>query len=166
MLEAFVTDFPWAVFVIFFLIFAASMFVGAGYYKAMRIAGDYNDWRWKENLPGELNSAELYLSEQDIHMTDPVALHGRPDQVFEMSGGQLIVVDSKVRSRHRAYEDDRIQLSVYATILRYGYGRSVANYGFVRTVVHEDRGGQTVQYHRVTLLSSGKIISQAKGGDL
>lgn len=52
--------------------------------------GDTWAWWKSENMPYELRSATLFLSEQDVSTTLPVPMHGRVDQVYQTKGGVLI----------------------------------------------------------------------------
>ncbi|ETS31972.1 hypothetical protein PTE_01728 [Photorhabdus khanii NC19] len=50
-----------------------------------RKRGIGDTWAWwkSENMPPELRSATLFLSEQDVSTTLPVPMHGRVDQVYQ-----------------------------------------------------------------------------------
>lgn len=64
-----------------------------------RKRGIGDTWAWwkSENMPYELRSATLFLSEQDISTTQPVPMHGRVDQVYQTKNGVLIPLDTKLR---------------------------------------------------------------------
>lgn len=57
-----------------------------------RKRGIGDTWAWwkSENMPPELRSATLFLSEQDVSTTLPVPMHGRVDQVYQTKRGILI----------------------------------------------------------------------------
>lgn len=80
-----------------------------------------------------LSSAELFLNETKIRTTFPVPLHGRVDQVFRLTDGRLLILDTKVRDRERIFLSDQIQLTVYAIILK-NMGYSVCSMGVIRLV--------------------------------
>ena len=82
-------------------------------------------------MPSELAEAKLWAAEKEIFCTSPVPLHGKPDQVFLLLNGQLVVVD--VKSHARAYPSDIMQMSVYRVILL-SAGHRVADYGYIRAI--------------------------------
>lgn len=84
-----------------------------------------------KNVPQVLIGATLFLNESPIAITSPLKLHGKVDQVFKTSSGKLIPVDTKQRSKSRWYESDKLQLSVYAMILRH-LGHDVSWTGYIR----------------------------------
>lgn len=119
---------------------------------------DFKFWSQRENLPEELKTAKLFMSEQDISCRSP-ALHGTPDQVFETADGRLIPVDTKTRQHNRVYKSDVIQLSVYRTILSKKYStRNIAEYGYVRLVVDNPAYGRKIRYAKVMLMSESEIV--------
>lgn len=83
------------------------------------------------SMPAELAEAKLWLAEKQIKCETPVPLHGKPDQVFRLRNGKLVVVEVKTRSR--VFRSDIMQMSVYRTIL-VSSGEDVADYGYIRTV--------------------------------
>ena len=83
------------------------------------------------SMPAELAEAKLWLAERQIECETPVPLHGKPDQVFRLRNGKLVVIDVKTRSR--VFRSDIMQLSVYRTILC-GMGEDVVDYGYIRSV--------------------------------
>ncbi|EPS8934101.1 hypothetical protein ACVJEA_002742 [Vibrio cholerae] len=124
-----------------------------------RKRGIGDTWAWwkSENMPYELRSATLFLSEQDISTTQPVPMHGRVDQVYQTKNGVLIPLDTKLRQVNHIYESDIIQLSVYRVILSHKYKAPVAKYGYVRTVV-ETADGDRVRYIKTSLLSEKEVV--------
>lgn len=126
-----------------------------------RDASEYvSDWRNAENMPIELQRAVVFMNEQDIHMTEPVRLHGRVDQVYLTNSRLLVAVDTKTRNRHRTYASDVLQLSLYGVILRQS-ALPVANYGYIRTVVYLSDARKSVRYHRVRLLPRHVVLKHA-----
>lgn len=92
--------------------------------------------------PQDLARAVLMMSEKELAIDRPMRLVGKPDEVYLHPDGYLVPVETKTRDRARIHTDDRIQLSVYAVLLRYARyaglparpGRAVADYGYVRLV--------------------------------
>lgn len=119
--------------------------------------GDAWGWWETENMPHELRTATLFLSEQDIATSLPVQMHGRVDQVYKTKRGVLIPLDTKSRPMTRVYESDIIQISVYRIILLHQYNVPVANYGYVRTVT-ETSTGERVRYIKTKLLSERQVV--------
>ncbi|MBE2295880.1 MAG: hypothetical protein IAF00_13065 [Phycisphaerales bacterium] len=74
-------------------------------------------WLRQENMPEDLRSAKLVASERSYRCEKPVALSGRPDQVYRLSDGMLVVVDTKRRQRSQVYAADIAQLSIYRVLL-------------------------------------------------
>lgn len=101
-------------------------------------------------MPHELAEASLWLAEKEIACASPVPLHGKPDQVFKLKSGKLVVVDVKTHSR--VHRSDVMQMSVYRVILM-GLGHDVENYGYVRAIV----GGQE-QFLRCDLYSTEIVV--------
>lgn len=115
-------------------------------------------WWRQENMPTELRRAALYLCEEDISTRTPVALHGRPDQVYRTADNTLVLLDTKARKAHRVFPSDIIQLSVYRVILAHSQPLAVAPHGYIRTVVQTTQG-EEVRYHKTMLLSTREIIA-------
>lgn len=94
------------------------------------------------DYPPNLARAMLVISEKELAIDRPMRLVGKPDEVYMHPDGYLVPVETKTRDRARIHTADRIQLSVYAVLLRYaryarlpgGPGRAVADYGYVRLV--------------------------------
>lgn len=112
---------------------------------------------------------DLVMSEQDLFTDRPAPLAGRPDEVYLGPRGELIPVETKTRGRGVVYLSDRIQLSVYAVLLRHAkhrrlpgkpgrQGRPVASYGYVRLVITQ----QYTQWKRVELLSESDVVRLAE----
>lgn len=121
--------------------------------------GYYGAWLSNERMPYQLRSAASFLNEDEVETEVPVPLHGKVDQVFKLSSGGLVPVDTKYRRRHRVFESDIIQLSVYAVILAHKYSEPVKNYGFVRTITDGPEGQVSKHYHKVRLLSEERIVA-------
>ncbi|WP_407229578.1 hypothetical protein [Escherichia coli] len=145
-----------AVLWIFVLIIAPFVIAKVDQWRKRGI-GDTWAWWKSENMPYELRSATLFLSEQDISTTQPVPMHGRVDQVYKAKNGVLIPLDTKLRQVNHIYESDIIQLSVYRVILSHKYKAPVAKYGYVRTVV-ETADGDRVRYIKTNLLSEKEVV--------
>lgn len=89
----------------------------------------------EENRPRELVDARVVMPRKGIAMHQPLALHGTPDVVYLTPDGFLVPREDKTGFPHPLAE--RIQLSVYACILRHNpppelRGHPVADYGWVR----------------------------------
>lgn len=84
-----------------------------------------------KNAPAVLEGALLFLNEQPIHISSPLKVHGRVDQVFKTPTGILVPIDTKNRDSILAFESDKIQLSIYGMILRHK-GFKVSDNGYVR----------------------------------
>lgn len=117
------------------------------------------DWWEQENMPRELRGATLFLNEQDISTTEPVALHGRVDQVFKTAKGVLVPVDTKTRGSTCIFKSDIIQLSVYRVILeaKFGSQYKVSKRGYVRVVIHTG-DEECVRYMPVELLPERRVV--------
>ncbi|WP_249554615.1 hypothetical protein [Shewanella sp. 8A] len=140
-----------------FVLIIAPFVIAKGDQWRKRGIGDTWAWWKSENMPPELRSATLFLSEQDVSTTLPVPMHGRVDQVYQTKRGILIPLDTKLRQINHIYESDIIQLSVYQVILSHKYKVPVAKYGYVRTVV-ETADGDKVRYIKTTLLSEKEVV--------
>lgn len=110
-------------------------------------------WERTENRPALLRNARLVMSEKPIRCRKPVPLHGRVDQVYALETGELCIVDTKTRRIPRVYPSDRIQGSVYATILR-ANGHRVHKTAYVRQA-WEGR----VRYLPYSLLTDGQVVA-------
>lgn len=116
-------------------------------------------WFHDENMPAELRKATLYMNEQAISLQSPVRLNGQVDQVYRKRNGLLVLVDTKTRSRHRVYDSDIYQLSLYALILSIGRKEKVSGKAYVRTVIRTPTS-RIVRYHKVRLIPSAALIRQ------
>lgn len=107
-------------------------------------------WQDRENMPYILRCATLALNEREL--LDRCGKRVRVDQVFRSWAGNLIVVDSKTRSQHVVYSDDRVQVAKYAEALDKVYNQKVASFAYIRTVVHVNNGaGRSVKYIKLKL---------------
>lgn len=112
------------------------------------------DTHWPPDL------ARLVMSERKLAMVRPLPLKGKPDEVYVNRGGALVPVETKTRVHAQVYLSDRIQLSVYAVLLRYardaalpgGPARAVAGYGYVRLVTPTG-----VKWKRTELLTQAQV---------
>ncbi len=125
----------------------------------LSVGGRSADQQPRHTLPRELQGAKLFLCEpkENIATLKPFPLHGRPDEVYERDG-ELVVLDTKTRSKDRIYKADVVKLSGYAAILRNGDAFKryrCAPHGFIR-LVNRDTGW--VSFHRVALLSDAELI--------
>lgn len=121
-----------------------------------RVFGKRVHWTARERMPRELQLSQLVMSESPIRTQTPVSLHGTPDQVFLNHKGMLVPVDTKLRRDARTTSADRLQLSVYATILAHTRPEPVAGYGYVRIIT----AGNRPRYRKVWLLPEGKVIAK------
>lgn len=115
-------------------------------------------WMDTEQMPQELRSAQLVLSERHVSIRLPIAIHGDPDQVYRTQDGRLLVVDTKTRFRAKVRSKDIVQLSLYAFMLRRGAvpaaTRSLHDvYGYIRF-----KTPAGVTYTKVNLLRDGDIL--------
>jgi CRISPR-associated exonuclease Cas4 len=79
--------------------------------------------------------ARIYARERSFEMRFPFALGGRPDLIMQEWGGLLVVHDLKTRSTDRVYDSDRLQLELYALMVRRATGRKVASWAVSRVSV-------------------------------
>ncbi|MEZ9863893.1 PD-(D/E)XK nuclease family protein [Vibrio breoganii] len=93
-------------------------------------------WYESENMPNDLMSSKLLLSESDIQATwKDLRLVGRVDQAYESKQGKVILVDSKAHPK--VTFRDQLQLSFYAYImLKNGY--RVSDVGYIRSFAYQD----------------------------
>lgn len=92
-----------------------------------------SQWLAEENMPRELRNAQLVLNETEIKGRNGRKM--RVDQVFELPGGELVVVDTKTRRRHEIRQADIEQVKRYRAALRDVYGRPLADKAYIRTVI-------------------------------
>ena len=112
-----------------------------------------------ERMPAELATGRLVLSEALLRVTQPVPPHGKPDQVYELNDGSLVLVDTKRRVSGQVLWKDILQLSVYRVLLLFTdhpavAGRSVRNYAWVRVVDWTERP----HYVPVELFSTRAVV--------
>lgn len=79
--------------------------------------------------------ARIHSREQMFHMSTPFPLVGRLDLVMQEWGGTLVVHDLKTRKSAKIYPSDKLQLELYALLLRQATGRRVASHGYIRLQV-------------------------------
>ena len=89
-------------------------------------------YRSARALPKPLRGATLFSNERGLKIAEPIALSGRPDQVWQSTNGSLVVTDTKTRTTTRVYDSDIVQLSAYAYMLR-AEGHPVHDTAYVRT---------------------------------
>lgn len=112
--------------------------------------------KWS-SLPHILDGAVCVLNERDIRCLHPIALHGKPDQLFRTKDGLYVLVDTKKRDQCRVFTCDQVQLSVYAFILR-RQGHIIHPDGFIRIPFDDGR----VAFLPVKLLSDETILKLHK----
>src|SRR5690554_6838182 len=93
-----------------------------------------HEWHKQEKMPLDLKLGTVFMNETPIRMDSPIAINGRVDQVYLTRENKLVPVDTKSRGRHRVYDSDILQVSIYALILSQSY-ENVARHGYIRTVV-------------------------------
>ncbi|MEZ9922257.1 PD-(D/E)XK nuclease family protein, partial [Vibrio breoganii] len=108
-------------------------------------------WYESENMPGDLMSAKLLLSESDIEVIwKDLRLVGRVDQAYENKQGKVILVDSKAHPK--VTFRDQLQLSFYAYImLKNGY--SVSDVGYIRSFAYQD-----IEYLAVDIIPTQAFV--------
>lgn len=140
-----------------YLIFVAVLFLAA--YVAAKLKNRAGTRPSGLALPPELNGARLVLCEpkDNLYVSKPFELHGRPDEVYGV-GERLVVLDTKERNIVRAYDDDVVKLSAYASILRNHpkyrkYGSSP--HAYLRIV---NRATRHVTFVKVALLNDAQLL--------
>lgn len=113
--------------------------------------------RAEEQAPDELRTAQRIALPGQIAMHRPLALHGKPDHVYLLKDGRLLIREDK--SSNKDLATAIIQASVYAAILRHNppstlRGCEVARHGWVRQG-RPDRGA--VRYVRIDLLGDAEL---------
>lgn len=115
--------------------------------------------------PPDLPGVKLVTSERDLLTDYPVKLAGRPDEVYWHSAYGLIPVETKTRNQAIMSASDKVQLSVYAVLLRHSKnkalpgrpgrsGRLVSSFGYVRFVTPAG-----TRWKRVSLLSESDVVN-------
>lgn len=120
-----------------------------------------SQWLKDEKMPNELRKSVLYMNEQAISLQSPVRLNGKVDQVYRKRNGLLVLVDTKTRARHRVYDSDIYQLSLYALMLAMGRKEKVSGSAYVRTVIRTSVS-RSVRYHKVRLIPPGSLLRQLR----
>lgn len=113
----------------------------AALYIIIKVAREHRRSSSNDYPPGLARTA-LVMSEKQLAIDRPLRLVGKPDEVYLHPDGYLVPVETKTRDRAWIHTADRIQLSVYAVLLRHAKharlpgrpGRAVADYGYVRLV--------------------------------
>lgn len=111
-------------------------------------------------MPMELAMGELLFSEQTFRIDAPARLVAKVDQVFRSPAGQLVMMETKTRYRHKAYLYDVIELSVQALVLRYSkdrrvQGHRIADHAYVRVIAP----GRDPAYLRVAILTEETVLA-------
>lgn len=113
--------------------------------------------RAEDGAPAELRTATAIRINGTIRMKRPFALHGRPDHVYRLADGMIVVREDKLgrASLHAAI----IQASVYASILRNRQhpalkNAKIASHGWVR-IGNPERG--RVEFVRIRLLTDAEL---------
>lgn len=127
---------------------------------ALRSAGDPYA-KAEGRRPADLNNARVVESNVALAMTSPFKLHGTPDVVYLTARGTLVVREDKSGLRFPHPAAERIQLSVYAAILRHNppaalRGVPVEPFGYVR---YGTPGRTRVRWQRVALLTDGQLAA-------
>ena len=101
----------------------------------------------EDHIPKEL--VTLVGSELAVAAGDKMV---RIDQLYMNKYGELVITDTKTRSRDMVKETDIEQLKRYKGILTASgqYGKSVANYGYIR-VVRNSTTSREIRYLRVEI---------------
>ena len=108
----------------------------------------------KENMPRELSQARLIHSEHYISTLLPRRMHGTLDQLYRLTSGLHVLVDSKTRDKHQVYRKDIVQISIYRVILARN-GLDMADYAFFRVVTPDG-----VEYIKRNLLTEEEAINE------
>lgn len=118
------------------------------------------DLQERNAMPSELAQGKLLLSEQTFRIEQPARLVAKVDQVFLSPAGQVILMETKTRYRHKAYLYDILELSIQALVLRYSdrkplQQQSIAEYAYVRVVAPDRRP----VFLKVKLLTEAAVIA-------
>lgn len=105
------------------------------------------------NLPALFNGARCVMNEQNIRTQHPIPLHGRIDQLFELTDGAYVIMDTKNRSYNKVFLSDQVQLSVYALILA-SHGYRIHPTAYLRIT-----GTKQPEYAPVPLLAADVVIN-------
>ncbi|MEM1380294.1 MAG: Dna2/Cas4 domain-containing protein [Pseudomonadota bacterium] len=104
-------------------------------------------------LPPELKGARLVISEKTIERKRPVAVRGRPDEVW-VKDGRRVIIETKSRAGG-VYPADRMQLAAYAYILRGDGGMPLSAYGYIRFT----GGAEGPRFQKVKLKPDDDVIA-------
>lgn len=101
------------------------------------LAVDRAEWLFDEKMPVELRQAALLMSETVIRLDRPIPISAKPDQLYELTDGSLVLVDTKVRAQRVIQDDIRLAMSVYRFVLCHTddpriRGRTIRPYAWVR----------------------------------
>ena len=118
-------------------------------------------YQFIEGMPKEICESSVFLNEEDIECTGEHELIGRVDQVFQKEDGTLIIMDTKTRKKHKVYDGDIFQLSLYKYILEQN-GHTVSKIGYIRTVKQEQDESISIEYNRCDLLSTQEVLRKLK----
>lgn len=108
----------------------------------------------KENMPVELQNARLIHSEYYISTEVPRPMHGTLDQLYRITNGLHVLVDSKTRNKHEVFRKDLVQISTYSVILR-RRRYAMADYAYFRVVTQDG-----VSYIKRELLSEAEVVQE------
>lgn len=116
-------------------------------------------WQSTEPLPAELYGARLWASEKPLRCRWPVNLCGRIDQAWRTRDRRIVAVETKYRLKPTIYPADRLQLSLYAFLLRrrpwaWLSRTRIASHGYVRVVTPAG-----VTYMQVQLLTDHEAVA-------
>lgn len=115
-------------------------------------------WQSDDNMPGVLRNATLYGSEFPVFWS---GIRGVIDQAYVGRARDIILVDTKTRSRDRTKEADIWQLSLYRTLLAQSKGLDVSSTAYVRVVyAQHGEGSRKVHYRRVRLFSHRRVCAK------
>lgn len=81
-------------------------------------------------------------------------MHGTLDQLYRLTSGLHVLVDSKTRDKHQVYRKDIVQISIYRVILA-RKGLDMADYAFFRVVTPDG-----VEYIKRNLLTEEEAINE------
>lgn len=123
-----------------------------------RRGGKRAAWLQREQMPEDLKTARLIASEKRFRCENPIALNGRPDQVYRLADGTIVIVDTKRRQRPAVYEADIAQASIYRLLLasqKQFRNQPFADYGYIRLVGPY----KAVSYQRITLWPAEQVVA-------
>jgi hypothetical protein len=110
------------------------------------------------SVPRELRRAQLAYSEKAFSGSAPIGLVARPDRVYRVSDGRLLLVEFKTSHRGRAMDQrDMIQLSAQRVAVEMQTGKRVLPYAYVALVAPPSEG--RTSWHRVTMLPTSQVVA-------